>query len=485
MKENSTEPDFAVLEVVATAFLHSLYQFLKLTETHDPKNKIFDDALAGLMRTIENFLKTSQASSIELTFRGEHIFINKTRLRPRTRQFYIYRFILKFMRYRRIGFFLIKENPTIAQFGNFLWLLASTKISDTVSEPALKIMETLQSSGVSIFEVRPISKLHMGAEKQDASDGSGLEDLELAAAATYEELRHFAEVAFDNLENAEKFNLRRSSELLNDLAILSEEDLVQMLRLLSVKRYERPLPYRATNAAFLMAAWAFSLRLPRGVTVELADLALMHPLSLSEKGEPQEFKTPADRVKLLLKLEKLKKVWPVTELQTLALLEWGRPYGDDGVYEMAGTKCYSHFFSRMLRIVADFEMMTTYMPGQRVFLPDEALSEFSRRPKIYDPTLLKLFVNWMGVYPVGSLVQLQTGEVAQVFAGSSDPTKFQRPLVMILKDQKGQLLERPQIFDLTEMNEKLGTYRKTIRKSLSAEEAGISPDHFKMTPVGF
>jgi len=476
--------EFISLEIVATAFLQTFYQFLRLTETHDSKNKIFEDALSGIMRTMENFMKASEVGSIELTFRGEHIFVNKTRLRPRTRQFYIYRFVLKFMRYRRIGIVLIRQLPSSTQLTEFLWILAKARVSEAQSEPALQVIEDLKARGIEIFEVRPLTKLHSG-KASEGEEGEGLDDLELAAAATYESLRNFAEVAFDNLENAEKFNLSPVMDQLNDLAILSEEDLVQMLRLLSVKRYERPIPYRAVNASFLMAAWAFSLRLPRGVTLELANLALMHPLSLGENAEPQILNSVEERTRILIKLEKLKNIWPVTELQTLALLEWGRPYGKDGIYELGATKCYAHFFSRMLRIVGDFELMTTFRPGSRVFLPDEALSEFSKRAQIYDPTLLKLFVNWMGVYPVGSLVQLQTGEVAQVFAGSSDPTKFQRPLVMILKDQRGEVLERPQIFDLTEMNEKLGTYRKSIRRSLSAEEASIPADRFKMTPVGF
>jgi hypothetical protein len=187
---------------------------------------------------------------------------------------------------------------------------------------------------------------------------------------------------------------------------------------------------------------------------------------------------------VLDKIERLKDVWPINELQSLALLEYGLPFGSDGIYDLNGTRCYMHFFSRMLRIVADFEMLTTYEPPRRVFLPDEALTELLSRRDMYDQTLLKLFINWLGVYPVGTLVSLQTGEIAQVFAGSSDPTKFQRPMVMILKDSKGNLLSRPELYDLTEMNEKLGTYKKSIRRSMTVEESGIPAEHFKMTPAG-
>ena len=149
------------------------------------------------------------------------------------------------------------------------------------------------------------------------------------------------------------------------------------------------------------------------------------------------------------------------------------------------TQCYQHFFSRMLSIVATFEEMTTYEKSKRVYLPDEALAEMLKQSQSFDPTLLKIFINWLGVYPLGSLVELNTGEVAQVFAGASDPLRFQRPIVLILKSSDGVLLDRPQIFDLSEMNEKLGTYRKSIKRSTDFEAAGLDPEKLRSRLIAF
>lgn len=476
------KPDTSMKEILATAFLHSLFQFLRMTELHKADNKIFDDCTTNLLRTLQNFFAADDnQEGITLTFRGEHIFVNRTRLRPKPRQFYVYRFILKFMRLRRIGTFVVKTQPTADEVRLFLWHMARAFYQEGEKHPVDVLNEQASVQKIKSFEVHALAKLNIGGAKSGQEE-SGLDDVEVAAAFIYEELRKFTEICLDNLENAARFQSRKLSDLMTDLSILSEEDLVQMLRLVSVKRYDRPFPYRAVNSCFLMSAWAYSLKLPRGVIMELAQLALLHPLSLDDEGLPPRFD---QRLLVFEKLDRLKEVWPATELQSLALAEWGIPFGNDGVYDVNGTKCYLHFFSRMLRIIADFEMLTTYHSKRRVFLPDEALTEMLSRKGIYDQTLLKLFVNWLGVYPVGTLVALQTGEIAQVFAGASDPTKFTRPLVMILKDAKGKILERPEIYDLTEMNEKLGTYKKSIRRSLTIEESGIPADHFKMTPVGF
>jgi len=86
---------------------------------------------------------------------------------------------------------------------------------------------------------------------------------------------------------------------------------------------------------------------------------------------------------------------------------------------------------------------------------------------------------------LGSLVELNTGEVAQVFAGASDPLKFQRPIVLILKSSDGAVLDRPQIFDLSEMNEKLGVYRKSVKRSTTLEAAGLDPQRLRASPIAF
>ncbi len=483
IQEQNQEPvfDAAMLEVVATSFVVSLYQFLRLTETHEAKNRIFEESLNQLMRVSGSFFKIPGTIELELSFRGEHIFINKMRLRPRSRQFYVYRFLLKFMRFRRIGVFRLTKAPQAEAMLFVLWQMAKTVMDEDKIEPVHKLQAALKEKNYDGFDLRITPKLVVG--QGEAGEG-GLDDVEIAAVVIYERIRKFADTCLENLESAQKFSPESLDRLTGDLGLLGEEDIVQMLRLISIKRYDRPDAYRAVNSCFLVSAWAFSLRLPRGVVSEIAGAALAHPLSLDGSGRPQSLLTAESRGHLLMKVERLKQVWPLTDLQLLALMEWGTPYGEDGVYQIGTTKCYTHFFGRMIRITSDFEMMTTVIPGQRVYLPDEALAAMIQSNGVYDPTFLKLFVNWMGVYPVGSLVQLQTGEVAQIFAGAADPTKFTRPLVTILKDPRGQLLERPEIFDLSTMNEKLGTYRKSIKKSLSIDEAGIPIERFKMTPVG-
>ena len=61
--------------------------------------------------------------------------------------------------------------------------------------------------------------------------------------------------------------------------------------------------------------------------------------------------------------------------------------------------------------------------------------------------LLKVFANALGAYPVGSLVELTTGEYAIVDGPPATPEALDRPRVRILKRVEGAL-ERDAIVDL-------------------------------------
>src|SRR5438045_5942761 len=59
----------------------------------------------------------------------------------------------------------------------------------------------------------------------------------------------------------------------------------------------------------------------------------------------------------------------------------------------------------------------------------------------FNQSLLKRFVNMMGLFPVGNLVRLNTDELAVVMA--EHPTDPFRPQVKILTNSTGEPLEEP------------------------------------------
>ena len=57
-----------------------------------------------------------------------------------------------------------------------------------------------------------------------------------------------------------------------------------------------------------------------------------------------------------------------------------------------------------------------------------------------DLVVVKGFINLLGIYPVGTLVVLDTFELAIVHTTNPNPTMLSRPIVRVVSDTQGNVL---------------------------------------------
>ena len=99
---------------------------------------------------------------------------------------------------------------------------------------------------------------------------------------------------------------------------------------------------------------------------------------------------------------------------------------------------------------------------------------FNRAGKDYDPVLIKVFINIMGIYPVGTLMKLDNGELALVVSSPSrDFSK--RPLVCVLEKGSDDSYKKKEIINLDERDSKTGTYVRDIVETYHPADFGIQP----------
>jgi putative nucleotidyltransferase with HDIG domain len=93
----------------------------------------------------------------------------------------------------------------------------------------------------------------------------------------------------------------------------------------------------------------------------------------------------------------------------------------------------------------------------------------------FNQVLLKRFVNLMGLFPVGNLVRLITGEVAVVTA--EHPTDPFRPQVKIIMDASGAILEEPVLANTWERDGR-GEHPHAVVEAVDPESTDIDPLKF-------
>jgi HD-GYP domain-containing protein (c-di-GMP phosphodiesterase class II) len=140
-----------------------------------------------------------------------------------------------------------------------------------------------------------------------------------------------------------------------------------------------------------------------------------------------------------------------------------------------------HLFSRMVALASRYDALTSTWGGTPAVSPSQALETITSESERYDSRLLAVFAHMLGPFPIGSFVELSTGETAVVFRLNPDLRFRARPLVRIIRNSSGQLVQ-PTLFDLTDGED--GGFFAWIRRALPPGEVpDIDPVQVVFAPT--
>ncbi|HTJ21710.1 MAG TPA: hypothetical protein VL383_04915, partial [Gemmatimonadaceae bacterium] len=131
-------------------------------------------------------------------------------------------------------------------------------------------------------------------------------------------------------------------------------------------------------------------------------------------------------------------------------------------------------YSKIVAIADGFDAATTRRAYQTTPLtPADVLREMRDNPRRgMDPVIVKAFINLTGIYPVGTLVILDTFELAVVQSANPLPDMLSRPIVRIISDPLGNVLHPGTVVDLADRNDE-GAFARTIIKTEDPDRYGI------------
>jgi hypothetical protein len=90
----------------------------------------------------------------------------------------------------------------------------------------------------------------------------------------------------------------------------------------------------------------------------------------------------------------------------------------------------------------------------------------------FNRTLLRRFVNLMGLFPIGTLVRLNTEELGVVT--QTHPDDPFRPQVKLLRDSTGATLETPLLTNTWDRDSR-GEFPRAVVEAVDAQEVGVDP----------
>jgi HD-GYP domain-containing protein (c-di-GMP phosphodiesterase class II) len=133
-------------------------------------------------------------------------------------------------------------------------------------------------------------------------------------------------------------------------------------------------------------------------------------------------------------------------------------------------------------IVDTFDALTVKRPYADPVSPSAAISMLYKwRGVFFDAHLVEQFIRCIGIFPVGSLVELNTGEVGVVIA--QNLTKRLMPRVMVIRDGEGNPMQPHKLLDLA--REPKATKNETYRILGTLEYGSVpfNPDELFLRAV--
>lgn len=263
-----------------------------------------------------------------------------------------------------------------------------------------------------------------------------------------------------------------------------------MLWLTRLREKQETASMHSVNCCILSVAFGRYLGLPKIELEKLAISALMHdigqlqiPTELLNKPDTlssQELKQfrmhPIHSKKLLMSAGPF-----LSQAVDVAYTHHERLDGS-GYPRQLTTEQISPF-SKMMAIIDTYDSMTTEQEYRQELSPFEALKYLStQKGRKYDENLVTSFIKMIGVFPVGSLVELTTGEICIVITSNREDNL--RPKVLIVLDENKQ----PQEYEISNLAsdpvDALGRPVK-ILKTLRKGDYGIDQDKFVAAGIEF
>lgn len=139
--------------------------------------------------------------------------------------------------------------------------------------------------------------------------------------------------------------------------------------------------------------------------------------------------------------------------------------------------------SRIIAIVDTYERVTNNVDLKMQLSCSDALkSIYVMRDKLFDGNLVESFIKCLGIYPVGSIVQLNNGAIGIVIG--MKPDMHLLPTVMIVCNSSGENCYPTQVINLDKFRDDDGKPLLIINKVIEPNEVSLGLRDYIVTELG-
>jgi putative nucleotidyltransferase with HDIG domain len=290
-----------------------------------------------------------------------------------------------------------------------------------------------------------------------------------------------------SLEQKRIVPIRKAERLTRQIMNLIQVDESILVGLGSIKDFDEYTFAHSVNVCILSMLIGDRIKLSKGDLSSLGVAALLHDIGKTHipgtlLNKPSEL--DAEEWEIMKRhavygVQELSKIHSLREFcdALFAALQHHVQFDLKGYPRLpADTKLL--LFPRIVTLADYYDAMTTMRIYQKKTLtPTKAISVvLENSGTLFDPFLVKVFIQAIGIYPTGSVVELNTGQRAVVVKQNKQTHLMHRPIIRLLNDAGSADI------DLTEQSQNgEGFCRSIIRSILDDRSEMQKAAHFLLT----
>jgi HD-GYP domain-containing protein (c-di-GMP phosphodiesterase class II) len=440
----------------AKDIVNQMAVIIRTAQLHNPTNVAVVTSVEKFATLVNSLVR--QEGPVELELVGEYFYVNEDRVKFSMEYLLNFDFLQREFKRRTLGSlrFVCEVRPEDMQ--RFLSVFLG-------SQYAANPFDDL------VAGIEPVKCIEAGRIRKIVDEDY---DIRKAVKRTYFNAVSFTKGVMTKIRAGERVSMKKAKRIVESMVdvLLDKEEF--LLGMTAIKKYDEYTFHHSVNVSILSIALGQKMGLAKKALMELGLVALFHdmgktgippevlnkPTSFSEDEWKVMMRHPLFGVKVIFRM----KSFDYSSIRAAIVAYEHHIHHDHTGYPKVKKLGDLDLYSRIVSIADQYDGMTSSRVYSRTpMTPDRALSLMSKRSGTQlDPLMFKFFINLVGVYPVGSLVVLDTRELGVV--SGSNPAHHLRPKVTLITDSAGNKAE-PRVVDLTEKDQG-GAYLRSVVRSM-------------------
>lgn len=464
---------------VGRKLLTAVFGALSALKLYPIENETVQQALTELHTLVDGVLAVDGSAEIRVV--GDFFFLNETRLRLDLSNFASFGSFARALNDHGIGAVEIVQGVGREEWAPFLAMLLRPADED---DPYGGFEERFAQTPVQHISLRPATEVSEPQEDEEALT---------AAKRTYAQSVKVAQEVMGDMRIGKAVNVRKVKRAVQGIVdqVLSNES--SMVTMTTLRDFDEYTFTHSVNVSIFSVIIGQRLGLDRLQLYELGLGALFH--DIGKQRLPAEVINKTDAL--------TDEEWAMLkEHPTEGMLLLFQMHGFTDMPYRQMLMAYEHhmkvdltgyppnrrereptLFSRIVAVADAFDAGTSVRSYQfEPWPPDAVLKEMRDNPQRgFDPLIVKVLITATGVYPVGTLVILDTHELAVVAKVNPNPDLLHRPVVRVISDPVGLPLSEPKTVDLAAPDPATGMPAHQIIKTTDPNKYGIRVSDYLLT----